>query len=321
LSAILPPERPGAGAPPAEWAARRERSNRLALKFMAWVAVTLGRPAARLLLPPIALYYLAFARAARRHSARYLGRVLGRPATWRERYRHLHAFAATVLDRVYFVRGQMQAFDITVNRGELVDDALAEGRGVMLLGAHVGSFEALHAVGHRRPGHHVAMAMFPDNARMIHGVLQALAPDFELGIIAIGRPGSSLAIRDWLDGGGLVGLLGDRHLAGDAMRSSNTVALPFLGVPARFTDGPLRLAMLLRRRVLFMVGLYHGGRRYEVRVLPLADFTTPIADPAEREARILEALRAYVVMLEALVREVPDNWFNFFDYWCEDPPP
>jgi predicted LPLAT superfamily acyltransferase len=300
----------------ADWAAARERSNRLALRFMAWVAVTLGRGAARLLLHPIALYFLCFAPAPRRHSARYLARVLGRAPTWRERYRHIHDFASVTLDRLYFVRGQMERFDLQVTGGEFVDEALAEGRGAFLLGAHLGSFEALHAVGESRPTLRVAMVMYPDNARMIHGVLQAVAPDFQLGIIAVGRSGSTLEIRDWLDGGGLAGLLGDRVLADSHAR---IVELPFLGRPARFSDGPLRLAMLLRRRVIFMVALYRGGRRYEVRFEPLADFRERVADPAAREAAIRGALAAYVARLEALCREVPTNWFNFYDFWREDP--
>ncbi len=312
----MPPPKPVAAA---KWAARDERSNMPALRAMAWIAVTLGRPVARLLLHPITLYYLLFAPVPRRHSARFLGRALGRQARWRDVYRHIHAFASTVLDRVYFVRGRMDVFDIRIHRADLVDASLAEGRGAFLLGAHVGSFEALHAIGDSRPGLRVAMVMYPDNARKIHGVLQTLAPGFRLGIIAIGRSGSTLAIRDWLDAGGLVGLLGDRFLAGDA-RQGGTVTLPFLGQPARFTDGPLRLALLLRQRVVFMVGLYRGGRRYEVRFMPLADFRDPITDAAERERRVQDALRAYVAQLEALAREVPFNWFNFFDYWCEDAP-
>lgn len=319
MSATFPPKRPAA-----EWATRRERSNRLALQFIAWVAITLGRGAARLLLHPITLYYLCWATAPRRCSALYLARVLGRPPTWRERYRHIHRFAATVLDRIYFVRGELQAFDLQVHGSTLMDNLCASGRGAVLLGAHLGSFEALHAVGSSHPGLRVAMGMYPDNARMIHRVLQAVAPDAHLSIIPIGRSGSTLAMREWLDRGGLVGLLGDRCLlsdgATDSTRGAASIELPFLGQPVRFTDGPLRLAQLLRRRVVFMVGLYHGGRRYEVRFEDLADFSVPAANAAEREAQLHAALRAYVARLESLVRQAPYNWFNFYDYWNDDAP-
>ncbi len=313
--------------PPSQpaWAARRERGSRLALRFMAWLAITAGRPVARLLLPPITLYFLVFGREARRHSRRYLGRVLGRPVTWLDQYRHFHAFATTVLDRVYFVRHQLEAIDLTMSGDAAAEDTinnrqagLASGQhGGFLLGAHLGSFESLHAAGKSYPGMRVTMVMYPDNARKIHGVLEAMAPDFKLAIIAIGHPGSTLAIRDALDAGQLVGLLGDRYFGAESARLP-AIHLPFLGQPAAFSDGPLRLAMLLKRRVLFMVGLFLGGRRYDVRFETLADFRDPPSDPAAREALIRQTLVDYVARLEALCRKAPYNWFNFYDYWRED---
>ncbi|MCZ8111644.1 MAG: acyl-CoA synthetase [Betaproteobacteria bacterium] len=303
---------------PAGWAESRERSNRLALRLIAWIATRLGRPAARLVLVPVTLYFLLFAPGPRRHARRYLARALGRTPGWRDLWRHFHAFASVALDRIWFARGEMRHFDLRLTGGPVVDAALADGRGALMLGAHLGSFEVLHTVGAERPGMHVAMVMYPDNARMVQSVLQALAPEASLDVIPLGQPGSALRIRDWLDGGGLVGLLGDRFRPGAGLEGS--VACPFLGPAARFGDGPLRLALTLRREVVFMVGLYHGGARYEVRFEPLADFRSPPAGAAEREQAVQQALAAYVQRLEQLCREAPYNWFNFYDFWHEDAP-
>jgi predicted LPLAT superfamily acyltransferase len=300
------------------WLAKRERSNRAALSLMAWIATTLGRRVARWVLHPITLYFLLFAPAERRHSARYLERALGRAPTWRERYRHFHTFASVVLDRIWFARGDMQPFQLAVHGGRHVDDCLALGRGGFMIGAHFGSFEALHAIGATRPGMRVAHVMYPGNAEMIHATLRAVAPGFEMSIIEIGSAGSTLAIRDWLDGGGLVGLLGDRWLPDASAREAargGLVTLPFLGRPARFSDGPLRLAMLLRRRVLLMAGPFLGGNRYALHFEVLADFSEVPRDAAAREAALAQAMAAYVARLEALAREAPFNWFNFYDFW------
>lgn len=305
----------------AQWSRTGERSNRFALALMAWIAVRLGRPVARLVLHPIVWYFLLFSPGPKRQTRRYLRRALGREPGWADHYRQVHAFASVVLDRVYLARGERGRFELRVHGGELVHALLAEGRGAFMIGAHIGSFEALHAVGkgEQLP---VAMAMFPDNARMIQAVLHAVAPQLVLEIIAIGRPGSTLAIRDWLDRGGLVGVLGDRlppHTGRSAGSGGGLVRLPFLGTPAPFHDGPLRLAMLLGRKVMFMVGLYLGGARYDVRFELLADFSTLAGCSAsEREARLQQALRDYVDRLDALCRELPYNWFNFHDFWGED---
>lgn len=300
-----------------EWAARSERGSLLALRFMAWLAITAGRTLTRCLLHPITWYYLVFGAEARRHSSRYLQRALGRPATWRDQYRHFHSFASTVLDRVYFVRHELDAFDIKMVGDAGCEDTISTNKGGLLLGAHMGSFESLHAAGKTFPGMRVTLVMYPDNAKKIQQILQALAPEFELAVIGIGTPGSTLAIRDALDDGRLVGMLGDRYLGADSARSA-PIALPFLGTEAQFSDGPLRLAMLLKRRVIFMVGLFMGGRHYDVRFMEMADFRDPPREPAAREALIRQALVDYVSRLEALCREAPYNWFNFYDFWRED---
>jgi predicted LPLAT superfamily acyltransferase len=300
-----------------DWSHTRERSNRLALRCMSWIAVTGGRRLARAVLIPITLYFVLFAPVARKQSRRYLGRVFGRPARWHEVARHFHRFAATVLDRVYFLRDTPGCFEMRLSGVDALQATLARGQGALLIGAHFGSFEAMAAAGRQQAGLRIAMVMYPDNARMINAALEAIAPGFELRIIALGQRGSTLAIRDWLDQGGLAGLLADRVLPGSAPRSSR-IHVPFLGVDAAFSDGSFRLAQVLRRPVFLMAGLYNGGRSYDVRLEPLADFSVPAGDGAQREQQLQAAVRAYAARLESLCRESPYNWFNFHDFWSED---
>jgi len=308
-----------------DWARAPERSNMLALRFICLMALVCGRHVTRLLLPPISLYFLLFAPAPRRYIKRYLFRAIGPRAGWVDGYRLLHAFSSTVLDRVYFLRGRMDLFKLKIEGNAPIEAEAAEGRGAFLLGAHIGSFEVLGACKQQKHQNRMrlAMLMYPDNAQRITAILNAIAlPEMRPHVIALGRPHSMLALRDWLDGGGLGGMLADRTLPGSeeqpANQRGNNIVLPFLGQPAVFNDGPFRLAALLRRKVFFMAGMYDGGARYDVRFDPLADFGTPFVDAAERERRIRSAVEAYVARLEALCRAYPYNWFNFHDFWLED---
>jgi predicted LPLAT superfamily acyltransferase len=302
-------------APPTAWARQRERSSLWQLRLMRWIAVTAGRRVARLMLHPIVCFF-CLDRSTRHHSARYLARALGRTATWGDVYNHLFTFAAMVLDRVYLLQERFDEFTFTASGVTAMHQRLAEGRGVLAFGAHLGSFEALRMIGHER-GLPVAMIMYEDNARLINDTLAAIAPNAELHTIPLGRLDAMLALRRWLEDGGLGGMLADRTLPGNNPQRSKTVVLPFLGTPARFADGPFRLAALLRRKVVFMAGLYRGGNRYDLRFSELADFSTA-ASAGERDALIGAALARYVATLEALCREAPYNWFNFFDFWDED---
>jgi predicted LPLAT superfamily acyltransferase len=293
----------------AAWRRRPERSQRWALRLMRWIALRLGRRAARLVLHPVTAYFLAFAPAARRASRQYLARALDRPATLADQYRHFHSFAATVLDRVYLLHERFDLFEITTHGEAALLESLRGGRGALLLGAHLGSFEALNALGRRNQGLRVAMVMYEENARMLNEVLAAINPAAHQDVIALGNVDSMLRVRDCLAEGGVAGVLGDRGLGGDA-----SLELPFLGAPAHFPLGPLRMAAMLKCPVWFMAGLYQGKGRYRLHFEPLADFgAAPLAPHA--------ALAAYVGCLERHCRASPYNWFNFYDFWDHAPAP
>lgn len=308
------PARPSAASTAAEWTRREERSNLPILRLMVWISLTFGRRLGRFVLHGIAAYFLAFAPAARRASADYLRRVLGRAPTLAERYRHILAFASTIHDRVYLLNDRFDLFDIEIVGKETIDAAIAAGDGVLLIGAHLGSFEVIRAVGRERTALSVAMLMYEENARKINATLAAINPAATQDIIPLGQPESMLLARDRLAAGDLVGMLADRGLGGDPGRDCD-----FLGSPASFPTGPFRMAAMLRRPVLLMAGLYLGGNRYRIHFEPLADFTQ--TERGERDAAIAAAQQRYAARLEHLCRMAPYNWFNFFDFWRQSTTP
>jgi predicted LPLAT superfamily acyltransferase len=293
-------------APPPEWLERPERGSVAAIRLAVWLMLKLGRPASRLLLYPICAYFVLFSRRARRASAGYLRRVLGRRGNV---FRHYHTFAATILDRLYFLAGRYGEFDITMHASEETQALLRSRGGCILLGSHLGSFEALRARSVADGVPPVNMLMYVDNAGKMNGALRSLAPEIESRIIPLGNPDSLLRVHECLARGEIVGILGDR-----AWRNERTWSCEFLGAPARFPLGPLLLAGLLQAPVVLCFGLYRGGRRYEIHLERFADAVT--LDRREREASVRPWVERYARRLEHHCRAAPYNWFNFYDYWA-----
>ena len=294
----------------ADWARSPERGSLTMLRMMTFLSLRLGRPVARVLLYCIALYFFLFAPRARRHSINYLRRALGRTPTAGDRFRQVFYFAANVLDRLFLVNERYDLFDVSIEGEDLMREQLARGTGTFLMGAHFGSFEIMSAVGRRRPGLRVAMAMYEENARKVTAMFKALNPANKSEIIALGHIEAMLRIRERLEEGVFVGILGDRTFQGEP-----GLVVDFLGLPAVFPLGPMRAAAVLRREVFFIAGIYKGGNRYHAVFEKLADFTQTRA--AGREAAVEAAVRRYVALLEQRCRQDPYNWFNFFDFWRE----
>ena len=290
------------------WTTRPERGSAFMLRVMTWISLRLGRSAGRLVLHLITMYFLLFSRASRHASIDYLRRVLGRKPNLLDRYKHIFTFASTIHDRIYLINDRYDLFDITVHNEQIIHKVLTEGRGAFLVGAHLGSFEVIHAIGRRQPNLRTTMVMFEENARKINAMLTAINPAIQQDIIPLGHIDTMLKVHERLNEGGVLSILADRTLGDD-----KTLRAPFMGELAAFPTGPFRMAALLRRPVIFMTGLYLGANRYSIHFEQLADFSD--ISVAERDTAIQAAIDHYAALLEQYCRTAPYNWFNFFDFW------
>ena len=178
------------------WQQLPERGSTAALALITWIATAIGRPAGRLLLYPISLYFLLTARAARRGSWLFLRRVQASPPTWRDVFRHMHCFSSTILDRIFLLAGQFDRFDIGVHNGQLVLDHIAAGRGCILLGSHLGSFEMLRALGVTRRRFPLKVLMDVDHNPHITRFLNARNREIAETIIPLRGPATLLEVRE-----------------------------------------------------------------------------------------------------------------------------
>jgi predicted LPLAT superfamily acyltransferase len=292
----------------AQWRRSPERGSQALLRAMAFVSLHLGRPVGRLILYLIAAYFFCFAPTARRSMRAYLRRALGREPSAVDRFRLVLSFATTIHDRLYLLAGRFAQFEVSAEGEALFDDIIAQGRGAVLMGAHMGSFEVLRSLGAKRPGLAIVMVMYEENARKLNAVMASTKTRDPPEIIPLGHVDSMLRIRSRLDQGAMLGILADRRLGAEP-------ALPvgFLGGTALLPIGPMRAAALLRRPVVFMLGLYRGGNRYHVVFEPIADFSAAQAPPGPEA--LAQAIHRYAALLERHCRADPYNWFNFFDFW------
>ncbi len=305
-----PPRSTAAETDTPAWLQRKERGSLAMLRFMTWLSLTLGRRLTRPIVYGIALYFLLAVPAARAASRGYLQRVLGRPAGWRDMYRHILAFASTIHDRVYLLNDRHELFDIRVFGEKLLPAPEDSSGGLLIFGAHLGSFEVLRALARKNARHKVCAAMYPENARLLNSMLARVNAQVVLDIIPLGRLDAIFTLNDRVQAGAWVALLADRAVGPDTH-----LQVPLFGEPAPFPLGPFRLAAIVRRPVYFMTGLYRGGNRYDIHFERLADFSqTP---PAEREAALHTAIGRYAQLIELHCRQAPYNWFNFYDFWKE----
>lgn len=295
------------------WQKHPERGSVFTMKLITWLSLTLGRPLGRLLLYPICAYFVIFARAGRRASRAYLSRVLDRPATLADVYRHHYYFASTLLDRAFLLAGRDEKFEVRSHGLEVMYRVIESGRGAILLGAHLGSFDLTRTLGEKRRGLVVNMMMFEENARKVNKVIDSLGGKQRMRVIPIGSVDALIQAKERLDQGQMIGILGDRVMFDDKVMRAK-----FLGKDAAFPAGPFLVAAALRVPVIIFSCLYRGGNRYDEYFELLADEV--VLDRKTRAADLQVWVERYAARLEHYCRLAPYNWFNFFDFWGSQPP-
>lgn len=292
------------------WKQRPEGGGRFALVLIRGIARHGGRGVARVLLYPITLYFLLRRAPERRASRAWLERALGRPATLGDVARHIHTFAATILDRVFLLSGQLRRFDVRVQGLDALHDGLASGQGLLLFGSHLGSFEVMRVLSRERPDITVRVVLDIGHNPAMSQLLDALNPAVAATVIDAGQAGPMLMleIQNAIEEGAIVTLLVDRVQAGQAW-----VPVPFFGHDAPMPVAPWLIASVLGVPVMLAFGLYRGGNRYD---LAFEAFELGARVPrAERQARLLALVGRYAARLEHHARQAPFNWFNFYDFW------
>ena len=300
------------------------------IRFLVGLCMLFGRNVARAFLRGVVFYYVLFHAGARAASRSYFRRLsspqipagdalvapvppaVGVPAaeaTFGMVYRHFCTFAEVALDRVLIAAGKRALFEVTSHGREHLSQLARDKRGALLLGAHLGSFEAMR-LGARSQSYPINMVVNFSNAQRIQSVLDKLDPEASTRFISVAGPPLDfvLKIRECIERGEMVAILADR-----VGLDTRTVEANFLGAPARFAAGPFILAAALHCPVYLTFGIYRGGTQYDLYCEHFADSID--LPRKQRDVALSQVVQRYADRLEAFARLAPYNWFNFYDFW------
>ena len=292
------------------WMGRPEGGGRLALWLIRTIALTVGRAPARFVLAFVAAYFVVRRGPERRASRRFLTLALGHPVSMRLVWQHMYTFATVTLDRVFLLTESFRRFEIRTYGLEQLHEALDLNSGALLIGGHVGSFDALRVLALQRPEQQVRPVIDLQQNPTVSLFLNALNPDIARSIINARQDGTTtaLAIHEALQEHALVTLLADRARPGNSLTT-----VDFLGSKADFPTAPWLLAATLKVPVVLCFGLYRGGRRYD---LHFEAFSQPVVVARAERAKLVEHnAQRFADRLAYFVKLAPFNWFNFYEFW------
>ena len=224
-------------------------------------------------------------------------------------YRTMWAFAWCLSER-YERLATRKTFAVEVEAMEHWREATAGGRGLVMVTAHLGMYEAGSMLPTSEENRSVHLVREPEvDPRAQEFIRRSVRAVEGAGFtmhFQSDDPLHGMVLLEALRRGEIVAMQGDRPRAG-----SRTVPASLFGRPVALPAGPVALARTAGVPVLPVFAIREGRRRYRVVFRP------PILVPAtgDRDADLASAVEAIAREIERAVRRVPHQWFVFRELW------
>jgi predicted LPLAT superfamily acyltransferase len=236
-------------------------------------------------------------------------RVFGPQPWWKRRwlvFKHFLSFGRALIDRTAILAGDTRRFSFSFDGENYLRDAVAEGRGVLLLTAHLGNWEAAGAL-LSRLNVPINVTGFDRETAAVRELLnRASKATFRL-LPLTGSPTDAIPLVAALRRGEVVAMLGDRPYG------SPSAEVPFLGGTAAFPIGAYMLAAIAGAPLVPVFSLSEPGGRYHFFGFPPQRPRLPPHD--QRDAWLRDCAARFAADLEIILRRDPLQWYNFFPFW------
>jgi predicted LPLAT superfamily acyltransferase len=222
-------------------------------------------------------------------------------------YRNYFLFGQCLIDKVALMSSS-QGFRIALTGENYLDDMAKQGKGCLLVGAHLGNWE-IAGYFLRRINIPVNIVMYDNEYGHIKDCLESAGnKKSAYRIIPLRDDMSHLyEITEALSRGEFVCLHADRY-----MDNSKLVYHKFLNGEAPFSKSIFRLCTMFDVPVTFVYAFRLRFRRYHFYA------TKPRIYSGTKEEKLQEFAEDYIWELEKNVIHHPLHWFNFFDFWKKE---
>jgi predicted LPLAT superfamily acyltransferase len=290
----------------------KTRGGSLGYRFFIFLLQSFGLPTAYFFLRLVVFYFAFFAPKAsfaqyhflrKAHHFGWLQALLGV-------FRNYYFFGQVILDKVALMSGIKTQFTYDFEGEHFLHQLAEEGKGGLLVGAHIGNWEIAGQL-LKRIKTKVHILMLDAEHQKIKELLNQSMTERKIEVIPIKSDFSHLqAIQQAFANNEFVAMHGDRFV-GDAKH----FYMNFFGDLAAFPTGPFYMAMKFKVPITFVSAVKESPTHYHFFATKPQLFPN-FSKTEARDEQIKTILSLYIHNLELILQKFPLQWFNYYDFWA-----
>lgn len=223
-------------------------------------------------------------------------------------YLNHYRFGQIILDRFAVFAGRQFQFELDGYDKYL---ELCKGEsGFMILSCHVGNYEVAGYTFKATEKRYNAL-VFPGEAKAVMENRHRVLTENNIHMIPVSEDMSHIFLmNDALASGEIVSIPGDRIFG-----SPRYVECDFMGSRARFPLGPYMLALQREVPTIATFVMKVSAYRYQVYIRRIQTDDRPFANRHEQAANLAQHFASEI---ENILRQYPEQWFNYYEFWNHD---
>ena len=220
-------------------------------------------------------------------------------------YINYNLLGQSLIDKVVVMSGIPNKFTFNLDGIDNLHRIAALKKGGLLLTSHIGNWEAathlLNEIDAR-----INIVIFDGEDEGIKEYIESVTGKSSVNFIVIKDDMSHIfKISDAFLNDELVCMPADRFLEGN-----KTITRNFLGADARFPMGPFMLASKFQVPVSFVYGMKESTFHYHFFASEVKEYPN-----LEKDNGIEQMVTDFVSDMERKVRQYPDQWYNYYNFW------
>lgn len=231
----------------------------------------------------------------------------GRMKAMQKVFANYCAFGRIVIDRFAMYAGKK--YEIELDGYEHFDRLAKSPGGFVQLSVHIGNYELAGYTLQAKEKRFNALVYGGEKETVMDNRSRMFSRNNIRMIPLKGDMSHIYVVNQALADGEIMSVPADRIFG-----SKKVFTVDFLGHKADFPQGPFQIAAIRDVPVIFVAVMKTTSRKYRIIIRPVAEAGSLQGKTVK--ARAKELAERFVPLYEEVVREYPEQWFNYYDFWA-----